>query len=810
MNLPIDLPAIKTFLKAFSGGKLDTYCIQTFGENGNQCKPLHKTGSLENLTPFIEQCSRNGQGIFFAVNETDGKGRSLKNIKKVRAFVADFDDSKQDNLTKINNLSLPPNIIVNSSPKKYHAYWLVSNCPLNQYKHVQQAIAKKLDSDKNVCDLSRVMRLPGTYHRKGEPHLVTADIRVRSIPDYSFIQVVKGLGLDINEHVDRYEKADTWTKTAVSEYTGPDDDDELIEKLRLIQPSVTQANNRDRATFSELFDADTNALKKHYPCPRGERDYDPSAADAALCQHLAFGTGRNCERILRLMRRSRLVREKWNRPAYLTRTIERAVSLQDRIYRQRPNSENILNSHDPALITTANSFSPFSEYKIVANMELVGEDLPDALTLLSSGFKNRLQACSGLFHWWNGRCWESVDDRDVRRAIGFPLMSAQNKATQSRVKGILEAMRDHAKPIQELDPPTSHVYFLNGVFHISSGQLKAHDYTNYNTRTLATNYDSHAECSQWLDWLSSTFQSEPERISLLQEILGWMLCRDNLGIEKAALFVGPPRAGKGIISRILQEALGNGASSFRLNDLDNPKTLSAMRGKNVAIDPDAVSASGRNGRSVMGLFKVITSNDRINLPLLYTQTPWEGSLSCKLLVLANSIPSMWDDSAATGNRWIPLKFDQSYLGNEDPNLFSRLSKELPGITLWATKGLTQLAQRGRFDLPQSSCEQLETLVSDGGSIQAFIEEQLIISKDERSSDSELWDRYCLWATNNGYDIGKRIQILKSVEDALRGREARRVKSVKLKDGRFCRGFYGVGILPTKQPNHVTPHHLCSR
>ena len=68
------------------------------------------------------------------------------------------------------------------------------------------------------------------------------------------------------------------------------------------------------------------ALARAYPDPA--RGYDSSSADAALAQHLAFWTGKDCARIDSLMRRSALARDKWEREDYLPRTILGAVGRQ--------------------------------------------------------------------------------------------------------------------------------------------------------------------------------------------------------------------------------------------------------------------------------------------------------------------------------------------------------------------------------------------------------------------------------------------------------------------------------------------------
>ncbi|NLT34279.1 MAG: hypothetical protein GXX83_00030 [Gaiellales bacterium] len=57
-----------------------------------------------------------------------------------------------------------------------------------------------------------------------------------------------------------------------------------------------------------------------------------SDADAALCCHLAFWTGRDPERIDRLFRQSNLYREKWERASYRDPTIDGAIRLTKEVY----------------------------------------------------------------------------------------------------------------------------------------------------------------------------------------------------------------------------------------------------------------------------------------------------------------------------------------------------------------------------------------------------------------------------------------------------------------------------------------------
>jgi len=94
-------------------------------------------------------------------------------------------------------------------------------------------------------------------------------------------------------------------------------DDELIARARASTGAASAFGHG--ASFDALWTADAAALGAAFPDPA--REYDASAADAALAMRLLFWTGRDCERTRRLMERSALAREKWGREDYLPRTI---------------------------------------------------------------------------------------------------------------------------------------------------------------------------------------------------------------------------------------------------------------------------------------------------------------------------------------------------------------------------------------------------------------------------------------------------------------------------------------------------------
>jgi len=93
----------------------------------------------------------------------------------------------------------------------------------------------------------------------------------------------------------------------------------------------------DRAGFKDLWEENIDILRTTYP-PHKDTPYDYSSADAALCQHLAFWTGRNAEQMERIFNQSALgKRDKWRvREDYRISTINHAVQTCTTIYSLNP------------------------------------------------------------------------------------------------------------------------------------------------------------------------------------------------------------------------------------------------------------------------------------------------------------------------------------------------------------------------------------------------------------------------------------------------------------------------------------------
>ncbi|MEX0655313.1 MAG: hypothetical protein WD151_14415 [Phycisphaeraceae bacterium] len=99
-------------------------------------------------------------------------------------------------------------------------------------------------------------------------------------------------------------------------------------------PSSTNGEHPDDDTLLERMFASKkgDVLRQLWGGDTSGHDEDDSGADLALCNHLAFWTGRDRGQMDRLFRRSGLYREKWERDDYRTWTLDRAIADCREVY----------------------------------------------------------------------------------------------------------------------------------------------------------------------------------------------------------------------------------------------------------------------------------------------------------------------------------------------------------------------------------------------------------------------------------------------------------------------------------------------
>lgn len=158
-----DFNAAQEFLELLDPTTKD-FCFRTFDDGGRSNSNLvgKFNDTLQSVFPTLTVKSMHGAGVFVVVNEG---GQTAASITRIRHVFVDTDGAPLAPIVS----TLPPHMIVESSPGRYHVYWRVTGVAVSEFAPIQKAAITKFGTDPVVHDLPRVMRLPGFDHQKENP-----------------------------------------------------------------------------------------------------------------------------------------------------------------------------------------------------------------------------------------------------------------------------------------------------------------------------------------------------------------------------------------------------------------------------------------------------------------------------------------------------------------------------------------------------------------------------------------------------------------------------------------------------------------
>jgi putative DNA primase/helicase len=336
----------------------------------------------------------------------------------------------------------------------------------------------------------------------------------------------------------------------------------------------------------------------------------------------------------------------------------------------------------------------------------------------------------------------------------------------------------------------------NNLLHLPSRVLSDHTPELLTLNALDFDYEPEAPVpEEWLGFLHSVWPNDPEGIATLQEVFGYFVSGDTRQ-QKAFLIVGPKRAGKGTIARVLGALLGSdNVAAPTLASLAENFGLAPLIGKRAAIVSDARLGGRTDQHIIAERLLSISGEDRLTIDRKYRE-PWTGRLPVRFLILSNELPRLADASGALASRFVLLMMQQSFYGKEDLGLCDRLLRELPGILNWSLAGLGRLNCRGHFVPPKASAEALRELEDLTSPIGAFIREHCDVAPDKTADVEEMYSRYVSWCRASNRPPGTPQTFGRDLRAAVPGMTTGRPRAATPTRKRVYRG---IGLLVRDGP-----------
>ena len=599
-----------------------------------------------------------------------------------------------------------------------------------------------------------------------------------------------------------------WRDEPVPEWAGPEGDDDLIQ--RMIGSRSAKAQFGTGASFADLWNENIPVLTKAYPSLNAVDSYDRSSADAALAQHLAFWTGKNHARMLRLMKMSGLVRTKWVKHGkYLGMTISNAVNKQLNVYRANTESSyseimSELDRMSDKLSTeqttricklTANTDLTVPEKaEIVEQLKkrsslgskrviekaiseqhyekMIGVNHPQLAQIVISNLGKADVIYSTSYFWiWKGGVWVKSDDMRIRQAVQTvcqdKLIGEYTKATVDSVFGITTTelfIPDHKfNDIKDINI----INVLNGELHyIENGWvLWSHEREHYFTTQLPVTYDPKATAPRFVQFLNEIFDGDPDAMNkaqVLLEMIGYSMlptCR----FERFIMLMGNGANGKSVLLAIVEALIGKtNVCAVQPSQFENKFQRAHLHGKLANIITEIAEGAKLSDAELKAIVSgELTTAEHKNKPPFDFRpmaTCWFGT---------NHIPHTRDVSDAIFRRAVILEFNNRFVGDRcDPNLIDKLTLELPGILNMALSAISSVLERGSISTCHSSEEAKRKWRQEADQVAQFVDERCVDGFGYKVDTSVLYRAYEIWASSSGIkrmlnknNFGKRIERL---------------------------------------------------
>ncbi len=802
LNIPLE-----EFLKPFFDAG-ETVCLRVFADRKGaafrgqklECEASKIGGMMDTLKKHNAQ----NRGIFFVVNYG---GQEDSDITRINAQFVECDTADIDTqLERIEAFPLPPSIIVRTK-KSLHTYWLMKSADVLRFRPVQKALIAQFDGDKACINESRVLRLPGFEHRKGEPFLVecikfspelryTQDELLAVLPKIEEPQVPasvatgsrKGLELvkercaflqHCKEHAATLSEHDWYAMiTNLAVFEGGSEE---IHTLSKAYPGYNYAETQGK--IAHYLESGTKPITcqtiadKGFACPKlGQCG---CKAPAALCYKAL-----TVEELRTELAKCQIMHTPVddigtakNFIAGFLYNIEPVIAETFITYEVR--SHFALKSGDmkPLLSLHRELYRKYAESREVKRAEF-GEELPEwyeptergGLRFLPGILANHMAQTvqvfygAGSYFFYGGGVYAACEDlmalAKVREFMipRYASMTAIND-TVGQWRMLIR------KAVREINCNPFIINVKNGLFNVLDDSFKPHTPEYFGTVQISATYDPTAKCPEFLRFLKSVL--DDEEIHLIQEILGYLLIPVNKA-QKSFVFVGAPNAGKSTLLSIAQEILlgSENVSNIPWQSLGDRFNKAELFGKLANIFADLPSKNIDDN----GMFKALTGEDYITAERK-NKDPFSFRPYARLLFSCNEIPKNYGDrSDGFYRRLIIIRFDRSVpASRRDPNLREKLAVERDGILMWALAGLKRLiANSYIFTETERTRAELTRYKVESNSVLSFVEECCEVTPDAEVVREELFSKYKEYCNNAGLKPLSQANFNKEIENMAGG------------------------------------------
>lgn len=665
-----------------------------------------------------------GVDVYFGVNPRVGKRGKKENVHYVTAFHVEVDygsdghkkhseyETYDDALNAINDFQLRPTLI-NHSGGGFHCYWVlkdpvkVESAGVKALESINKSLSEKLGGDSGTQDISRVLRIPGTYNFKLENNPREVTVISSDGPTYEYKEFEQFIKTKENTQKERKEKAPSSTSITSQHGNWDQSIDSLPVSGRikaLIQHgkdgTYKSRSEADQAVITALVnkgvsEADIKSIFESYSI--GEKYREHSAADK-----------------------------------YLQHNIEKAKEMSNL------SDEEM---HDPLFISGALRKDDKKYYLQVVKFQ----------EYMVKKYRLKYLEKENAFFKYNSKCYEHCTEESLNHMCQGELSEFRDLFAKSKLKDFIHfCIGDELVDCEKAkEDQITYLTLQNGLYNLNEETLNTHTPDIFTTNLLPYEFDPDAQCPRFLKYLDEVFLSDSEKIKFIQEAIGYAFLKE---IPKPAIFfmIGDGSNGKSVFIDTITSLFGEeNVCSISLNALSNEYYILGLFGKMINISSETPHKKQTNTDMV----KAVVAGDWVTGRVPYKQ-PTKFKPYAKHYLAMNKIPSIDDNSHGMWRRLYIIEFPKTFSEEEmDVHLTQKLRNELSGIFNWALEGYKRLRKRKFiFSEVLSMKTSKQNYKDQSNSVFSFASQHLKkAGLDDRVKFSRAYDLYKSFCEMEGYD-----------------------------------------------------------
>ncbi|MDC6455449.1 phage/plasmid primase, P4 family [Alphaproteobacteria bacterium] len=439
-----------------------------------------------------------------------------------------------------------------------------------------------------------------------------------------------------------------------------------------------------------------------------------------------------------------------------------------------------------------------AELRIMRRPENVSE--ANLAQVFAAYLQGKALHCFDDKHWylWNGqRSQKDKQNQITLNAEAFVQLAAKMVIDEGepdiarRILGFMSAQKlDNlvklAKPrlavnLTDFDSDPMQLCVGNGVIDLATGKLLEPNPAMRHSKMAGVSYDAQASCPRFMQFLKDIFPDDPELLEYAQKVAGYILTGST---KEQCLFMllGGGANGKSTLVSLLTKLMGDYAANTAASTL--------MASSNNQLGDDLIRLAGarlvtaaeteHGQRFAEAKIKSFTGGDMISARPLYGE--WVDFKPVgKILLTTNNRPEIRGSDDGIWRRIREIPFNRQFTeAEQDKELMTTLTQELPGILNWAIEGCL-LWQANGLSAPASVTASVSEYRSEMDTVCSFIVDECTVAAHERIPIGNLYEQYVSWCRSSGKHPRSKVQFGKALT-------SQGYEQIRGSTGRYWRGL----------------------